>query len=364
MLKTSLKVLKQLESSGYEAYIIGGFVRDYLLGIDSPDVDITTNATPREIKGVFKGVNLPKEDYGAVSLFIKNIRFEITTYRRELSYHDDRKPKQIEYIDNLKEDLERRDFLMNTICMNSKGEIIDYLGGQKDLEKKEINVVGDPIFKFYQDPLRILRAIRFVTSLNFKLSKETNDAIKKTSPSLKRVSFQRKKEELDKIFSHPNAKVGIKLIKDLGIAKDLEIDISNIKVSPDLLAVWSTVKASDKYPFTKNERQILNKIKFLYQEDNLDPLVLYKYGLYDNLSAASLKDIDKCQVIKNYNKLSIKSVKDIKIRPKEIKALLKKDKYHLIGIILSDLEMQIIENKLKNSAKEIVKYIRNKYGEL
>ena len=363
MLKTSLKVLKQLENSGYEAYIIGGFVRDYIMGIDSLDVDIATNATPRQIKEVFKEVALPKEDYGSISLISKSFRFEITTFRKELSYHDNRKPKQIEYIDDLKIDLERRDFLMNTLCMNSKGEIIDYLGGRKDIDNKLINCVNDPIFKFYQDPLRILRAIRFATTLKFKLSKSTKNAIIKTAASLERLSFQRKREELDKIFSHPDAKIGIKLIKDLNLDKYLEIDISNVKLGGDLMGIWASIKASDKYPFNRNEKELIEKIRYLEDKDNLDEAILYKYGLYVNIISASLKGIDRAKVVKKYDKLVIKSPKDIKITTKEILKLLKnKDKTYLRDI-LNELEEKILDKSLKNETKDLVKYINDKYGE-
>ena len=148
MFEASIKVLQKIESHGFKAYIVGGFVRDYILGIESTDVDISTNATPKQILEIFKNSALPNEEYGAVTLYYKNNRFEITTFRREIRYINNRKPIEIEYIDDLVEDLKRRDFRMNTLCIDAKGEIIDLLGGKEDIDNHIINTVGSSDFKF------------------------------------------------------------------------------------------------------------------------------------------------------------------------------------------------------------------------
>ena len=124
MLKQALKILNKIEENGYKAYIVGGFVRDYVLGINSLDVDIATSATPKEIMEIFHSSVLPKEEYGSVTLYIKNDRFEITTFRKEIKYLNNRKPIEIEYIVSLLDDLERRDFRMNTLCMDKNGNIL------------------------------------------------------------------------------------------------------------------------------------------------------------------------------------------------------------------------------------------------
>ena len=141
MKKIALNILKKLEKYGYQAYIVGGFVRDYILSIDTMDVDIITNATPKEIKMIFKDIILPREDYGALVLYIQDKKFELMTFRKDIKYQSNRKPLKIEYISSLLEDLKRRDFTINTLCMNSKGEIIDLLEGRKDIEAKKIKAV-------------------------------------------------------------------------------------------------------------------------------------------------------------------------------------------------------------------------------
>ena len=127
MYETAMDLLNELSNNGYEAYIVGGFVRDYLLRLDSYDIDVTTNATPKELMDIFKDDLEPKIDYGSVKLIYKGVRFEITTYRKETNYSDNRHPDSIEYIDSLEEDLQRRDFTINTICMDKDGNIIDLI---------------------------------------------------------------------------------------------------------------------------------------------------------------------------------------------------------------------------------------------
>lgn len=363
MLKTSLKVLKKIEEKGFKAYIVGGFVRDYLLGNESYDVDITTDATPKDIKQIFKDIHIPKEVYGAVTLHVKNIRYEITTFRKELTYIQNRKPIEIEYVKDLYLDLIRRDFTINTICMDSKGNIIDLLNGQNDLVSRELNTVGNSENKFKEDALRILRAVRFATVLNFRLSEEVKAAIVKTKKYLKNVSYNRKKEELDKIFANLNAQYGIKLLLELGLDKELGIyNLRNIKVTNDILGTWSTLDIDDGYPFTNSEKELIRKIRLAHHEDNLNHKVLYKYGLYVNVIAGSLKDIPKKEIIKEFEKLPICTRHDINISGSEIMSLLNKSGGSYIRVIFGEIEDLIIEGKLENKNDKISNYIVENYS--
>ena len=248
MLKQALKIINKLEENGYIAYIVGGFVRDYILGINSTDVDIATTATPKEIMEIFQLNALPKEEYGSITLYIKNDRFEITTFRKEIKYLNNRKPIEFEYINSLLEDLNRRDFTINTLCMDKNGNIIDLLGGKKDIEKKIINTVGDSNYKFSQDSLRILRAIRFATNLNFSLSEEVKSAIINNKSLLRKLSFSRKKQELDKIFSSKNSKYGVDLLLELKLDEDLEIyNLDRINLNNDIIGIWASLTIGNRY---------------------------------------------------------------------------------------------------------------------
>lgn len=363
MYKTALKVLRKLEEHGFKAYIVGGFVRDYLLGISSTDIDIATDAKPMDIKKIFKGIVLPNEEYGSITIMVKNIRFELTTFRKELSYINNRKPGKIEYINELLDDLLRRDFTINTICMNSSGEIIDLLNGKQDLLKKEINIVGNSYDKFNEDLLRILRAIRFATTLGFKLSDDIKEAILKTKHKLCHLSYQRKRQELDRIFTNSNSQYGVDLLLELGLDKELELyNLKDISLNTDLIGIWASLHVSEKYPFTTNEKELIKNIKLAYKEDNLNYKTLYKYGLYVNIVAGSLKNISKKQIVNKYNKLPIVTKKDICISSYDIMEILNKKSGQYIGIIQKDIENKILEQKLSNTKEYLRKYILDNYS--
>ncbi len=362
MIETSLKLLKKIEAQGFKAYIVGGFVRDYLLKRPSLDVDIATNATPMDIKQIFKDIFIPKVEYGSVTVFYHNIRFEITTFRRELSYINNRKPVEFEYINDLLEDLSRRDFIINTICMDSDGKIIDLLNGQKDLDNKIINTVGSSYDKFEEDSLRILRAIRFATILNFSLSDEIKEAVKKTKHHLSTLSYQRKKEELDKIFSSKNATYGVSLLKELGLDKELEIyNLDDIKLGVDIIGVWSSLDISDNYPFSKNEKELIKKIRDVIKLDNLNNEVLYHYGLYVNSVAGAIKGIDKKKITEKFDKLPITNKSDINITSKEIMDILHKNGGAYLKDIYNNLTTLILNGKLDNDNEILKKYVVNNY---
>ena len=364
MLDSALKILGELTSHSYKAYIVGGFVRDYLLGIESKDIDICTNATPKEIKEIFEDSCLPNEDYGSVVVERYGIRFEITTFRREIEYNDQRRPIEIKYIDDLYEDLLRRDFVINTLCMDENGKVLDYLGGREDLDNKIIRTIGKAFDKFNEDPLRILRAIRFSTIFNFQLDKEVKQAIIDTKSLLKNLSYNRKKEELDKIFTSPNYKYGIKLLLELGLDKELEIyNLSSALNSmfTSSIGIWSILNVCDKYPFNKNETELIDKINKVLELDVFDKKVLYKYGLYVCSVACEIKDLDIKKITEEYNTLIIKSRDDIDIDSDTIMMILGKAPGKYLKDIYDDIEGKILYGELDNKKEVICKYIIDKY---
>ena len=364
MLEEALRLLKKINDYSYKAYIVGGFVRDYILGIESNDIDINTDATPKQIREIFEDSCLPSEDYGSVTVISKGIRFEITTFRKELSYVNNRKPVEIEYINNLYEDLIRRDFTINTLCMDQDGKIIDMLEGKKDIEDKMIRTVGDASSKFEEDTLRILRAIRFATILDFKLSEDVIKGIEKNKELLHNLSYYRKKEELDKIFTSPNYKNGIKLLLELGLDEILEIpNLHKVLDSntTSLIGIWSLLNVTDKYPFNKNELELIEKINQAVKLDNKDFMNLYKYGLYVNSVAGEIKNEDIKVITAQYVKLPIKSKKDIDIDSKTIMDMLNKKPGNYLKIIYNDIEDKIINGQLDNKKEEICNYIKEKY---
>ncbi len=365
MLKTALKLLEKIEEHGFKAYLVGGYVRDYLLNIDSSDIDVTTNATPMDIKAIFQEAALPHEDYGSITVMIKNVRFEITTFRREITYYNNRKPIEIEYIDDLLEDLKRRDFTINTLCMNKKGEVLDLLNGKQDIEDKVIRTVGNSYLKFSEDTLRILRAVRFATNLNFELSNEVKHAILATKHLLKNLSYERKRQELDKIFTSKYVKRGISLLQELGLDKELELTkLSQVTIYDDLIGIWAILDVSDRYPFTVNEKELMRKIHEAIPLNNLDPQVLYQYGLYVNSIAGSTKGIDKKEITKAYNALPIHSRSDIDITSQEIMTALNQKPGPFLRKVYKDLIKQLLMGKLSNQKESLLHYCIQTYKEI
>ncbi len=362
MLESALKFIKEICDHGFTAYIVGGFVRDYILKVESNDIDVATNAKPKEIKEIFENSCLPSEDYGSVTVMKWGIRFEVTTFRKEISYVNNRKPAEIQYIDDLYQDLLRRDFTINTICMNFEGEIIDFLGGQDDLEAHVIRTVGLAKERFEEDCLRILRAVRFATILDFQLDDSVIAAIKEKKYLLKNLSYYRKKEELDKIFTSSKASLGIQLLLQLGLDKDLELErLGEITKTDSLIAVWSILDVVDKYPFSNNEKSLIKEINEARKLNNLDPMALYRYGLYANSVAGYIKGLDKKKIAESYQNLVIHSRKDLDITTEEILSFLKRKPGNYLKDIYCDLEHEVLYRRLPNQKQEIFAYLQKNY---
>ena len=195
-------VLKRLEERGYEAYLVGGAVRDMVLGAPIKDYDITTNADPNAIRMAFqdhKTYDLGKK-HGTVTVLAGTTKFEITPFRLEDDYRDHRHPETVLFTSDLKDDLKRRDFTINALCMDSNDQIIDLFDGIRDIENRQIRSIGDPKARFNEDALRILRALRFEAALDFEIEAETKKQIRECAYLLEYISAERKKEELLKIL--------------------------------------------------------------------------------------------------------------------------------------------------------------------
>ena len=358
----ALDLLKRIVDNGYSAYLVGGYPRDFYLGKTSIDYDICTSATPKELKEIFSASILKTEQYGSVTLIEQNTRFEITTFRRDIKYLNNRKPIEIEYIDSLVDDLKRRDFTMNTMCIDYNGTLIDLMNGKKDIDNRIIRTVGDADYKIGEDSLRILRAIRFATVLDFDLDESLKLAIIKHKDLLKNLSYYRKKEELDKIFSNTNSKKGIELIKELGLAEPLELsNMDNLVITTYLIGIWAQLDVIDKYSFNNTEKDSIKKINELMEKDVLDNTNLYNYGLYISTVVAEIKGIDVKLVTERYEHLYIHNKTEIKIGANEICRLLNRKPGSFLKNIFNDLETMLVNKKIKNEIVDLSDYIIKTY---
>jgi len=220
-------IIAIFEKNGYEAYVVGGAVRDLLMGKAVIDWDFTTNAKPEEIISLFDEA-FYNNKFGTVGVKAKNADFkphEITTFRKEFGYSDRRRPDKVEWGNSLEEDLMRRDFTVNAMALKVKGkkdyEIIDPHMGQKDLDKKLIRAVGDPVERFNEDALRMMRAVRFAAELNFKIEKKTLEAMKTHAPSINAVAKERIGAEFMKIMASPHPHEGILLFRKSALMREV-----------------------------------------------------------------------------------------------------------------------------------------------
>ena len=353
MEKNVKKILETLENESYQAYLVGGYVRDYLLGVTSFDVDIATDALPKDIHRIF---NSSKNNYGSVNIKVDKLNVDITTFRKDLNYVN-RRPSKVVYINNLKDDLERRDFTINAICMNKNGKIIDLLNGCKDLDRRTIKMIGSIDVKLKEDPLRIMRAIRFACIFDFKIEDELYEKIKEYSYLVGDLSKERIKNELDKILISKNYKYGLELMKDTKISEVLEINYDDINYVDDLLGMWAQVKVLN-IPFTNVEKGNIIKITEVLDFGKIDNEILYKYGLYISRVAGKILNIKTTKISKMYNKLPIKSREDIDITSKEISSIVGVGE--VIGETYKIIEKEILNYRLKNKKSEILKYLEKR----
>ena len=199
------EILQRLHNAGYEAYVVGGCVRDSLLGREPEDWDVTTSATPQEVKSLFSHTVDTGIQHGTVTVLLRGETCEITTYRIDGNYADGRHPDQVTFTSSLLEDLKRRDFTINAMAYSSESGLVDEFDGLGDLGRGVIRAVGDPRARFEEDALRMMRAIRFAAQLGYEIEEETRAAIRSLSQNLQKVSAERVRAELDKILvsDHP-----------------------------------------------------------------------------------------------------------------------------------------------------------------
>lgn len=211
-------IIERIQAAGFEAYAVGGCVRDSLLSREPNDWDITTSAQPEEVKALFKRTVDTGIQHGTVTVMLDKEGFEVTTYRIDGEYEDGRHPKEVQFTSNLIEDLKRRDFTINAMAYNDMDGLVDIFSGTEDLKKGIIRCVGSPTERFTEDALRMLRAIRFSAQLGYEIEKETKEAICALAPNLNKISAERIQVELIKLLTSPHPDF-LRIAYDTGVTK-------------------------------------------------------------------------------------------------------------------------------------------------
>lgn len=226
-------ILEKLQGQGFKALLVGGCVRDAILGINFKDMDIATDATPEQIVPLFERVELVGKSFGVCAVVIDGLHFEVATFREDSRRSDGRHPESIRYT-TLEKDVWRRDFTINALYFDgSKNQVVDFVGGEKDLAQKVLRAVGDPRVRFEEDYLRILRGIRFTARLGLSIEPQTYSAMKDGAHGIQHISRERVKSEFDHGMIQGRRKVFFELCKDLGLLsllfKDFRTDIGSDK---------------------------------------------------------------------------------------------------------------------------------------
>ena len=298
-LPTKVKqIISKLEKADFEAYAVGGCVRDSILGRSPEDWDITTSAKPEEVKKLFSTTIDTGLQHGTVTVVIEKEGFEVTTFRLDGDYTDGRHPDRVAFTSSLTEDLRRRDFTINAMAYSEKRGLIDEFDGERDLEDGVIRAVGDACERFSEDALRMLRAIRFAGQLNFKIADETFDAIKELSPNIAKVSVERIAKELEKLLLSGNPEY-IALVYETGIFSVIAPEVAMLFENGEISA---STKALSRASFPEK--------KELYQIR----LAIFLEGLGADKAAKLLKrlklDNDTINSVKKLLGLSLREVEN------------------------------------------------------
>ena len=301
-------IINKIYENNYEAYIVGGCVRDAILGFEPNDYDITTSASPNTIQEIFKDFKCIETgiEHGTVSVVIEDEIFEITTYRIEGEYKDHRRPDKVDFTDRLEEDLKRRDFTINAMAYNEKKGLIDLFGGKEDLNNKIIKTVGNPYDRFNEDGLRMIRAIRFSSKLNFTIEKETLKAIYDKSFIINNISLERITDEFTKIILSDKPE-NIKYLFETKLLKYL--NISNEDNIDKLTQFYNEIIILNK--INKNLEKRLALLDYIVEKNNINCKSFCNELIYSkkiiknhNIILTLLKNIE----IDHLNKVEIKKI--------------------------------------------------------
>lgn len=379
--KRALPLLERLETAGYEAYFVGGCVRDYLLERKIKDIDITTNATPQQVMDLFEKVIPVGIDHGTVIVRHSKTSYEVTTYRYKLE------DGTFTYGKSLVTDLLYRDFTMNALAMDRFGHITDYYYGKKALQTKVIEAVEDPIGRFKEDPLRMVRAFRFVSQLGFSVESKTYAAITQLKSTLQEVAIERMQDEMTKLITNKHCLSALQKLNESGLINELPIFKTNRQYSDLILKVnkpftsfahmvaflhyldpeISINRWIDAWAGSNNEKKIANMLVEAiktYKASGLTSWLVYQ--LDESLHKPFSQIIDtiynksiSTKLLQNLTEeLSIHSRKEINVNGHTLmKWFSHREPGQWIEEMLQAIEQAIVMNELENNEQKIKEWI-------
>ena len=389
----ALPVMQQLVDAGYEAYFVGGSVRDMLLHKPISDVDIATSATPQEVKEIFSHTVDVGIEHGTVMVIHHKEGYEVTTFRTEEGYEDFRHPDKVTFVRSLEEDLKRRDFTINALAIGIDDQLMDFFDGIGDLERQCLRCVGDAKERFNEDALRMFRAVRFVGQLGFQVEEETKNAISLLKMNLSKVAVERMKVEFEKMIQSSYRKDALKLFVETGLyqacplfdgkgeilLKLAEYPIKEMSVLQAWILFVDELKLSDKEVThllkswkSSNEqiRDVLVGYKTYRARKEEEWNFFFAYACpyevaceVETLLIAQDKSTSMKGLEATYHSLPIRSMNDIHLNGHDIIRILKLDKKGpIIGQVLKTVEKMILEQSISNDAEVLETYVLSHFG--
>lgn len=356
-------IIDTFYENNYEAFMVGGCIRDSLLSKEPKDYDIATSALPNITESLFEKTIPTGIKHGTITVLLDKEPFEVTTYRIEGEYKDNRRPDEISFVTNIKDDLSRRDFTINAFAYNSKEGLKDYFNGLEDLQNKIIRTVGDSNKRFNEDALRMMRAIRFASQLDFNIDKSTLDGIKKNKNLLKNISSERIRDELCKLLLSDNPRKGLNLLKDCGVLDVIIPELTSLicfnhktkDYNEDLFDHTLSVVENTPNDLILRLSALFHDIGKPKINDNISEDITRKILTRLHFDNKTIKSV--CILIKEYmNVLGNSTDIDIKrfinrTSKENIYSLLEFQKAHVLSLKNSDLdlyELNDIKNKIDN----------------
>ncbi|HDB4985455.1 TPA: CCA tRNA nucleotidyltransferase [Staphylococcus aureus] len=385
-------ILEQIQDNGFEAYYVGGSVRDYVMGRNIHDIDITTSATPDEIESIFSHTIPVGKEHGTINVVFNDENYEVTTFRAEEDYVDHRRPSGVTFVRDLYEDLQRRDFTMNAIAMDTAYKLYDYFDGQQDINNRIIRTVGIAEERFQEDALRMIRCLRFQSQLSFDIAMETFEAMRTQMADIKFLSIERIVIELTKLMRGINVEESFNHLKSLKAFNympyfeqldmnqinvtepiDLELLIAIVSVKFDINYSLKPLKLSNQQVKDINQYiQIMNALPSIITKEQLKMFVYdYDTNLIKNVMVAA--DVLKANDIQGHeplivnlqtidetlHRLPMHNRKDMMVNGGVLMAHLNAKSGPWLKDVLRQIEIAIVTGKVSNEETEILKWVDN-----
>lgn len=373
-MKTAIKVIGILQKAGFEAYMVGGAVRDFLLGQAPHDIDVASSASPQQVKTLFKRTVDTGIEHGTVLVLIDGEGIEVTTFRTEGNYSDNRRPDSVEFVQSLEEDLKRRDFTINAMAMTETLKIIDPFGGTEDLRKHIIRAVGEPDQRFQEDALRMLRAVRFSGQLDFSIEQHTLESIRRHASLIQSIAVERLKSEIDKIFANPRTARSMEylgktdLTAFLPAGKLFEMDWSRYESSGKAVFGWFYLLHKNNRPFSEikdyrfsnEDKRLIEKSLELAKLEFWDQWTFYYYAV-DQLEMAAKASGKLLDPAAAKAELPIQSKSDLAASGREFMEWSGERSGPWLKVWIEKLEKLIVYGELKNDKELIKDWFVNEY---